>query len=105
MRSARIILGSRSPQRRELLSLLVPSSQIEIQPPRDAEELGFEQLTTWLEIAHRLQRIARTKNDDVCQQLSRKTPKAGDALVMVRTADTAIVRADAMAGLHYLAPP
>ena len=103
--SARIILGSRSARRRELLSLLVPSSQIDIRPPRDAEELGFEQLTTWLEIAQRLERIARTKNDDVCQQLSRATPKAGDALVLVLTADTAIVATDAMARLHVLGQP
>ena len=106
MTSARIILGSRSPRRRELLSLLVPPKQIEIRRPRDAEELGFEEVTTWLAIAQRLQQIARTKNDDVCQQLSEADIRpAGDAPALVLTADTTIVATDAMARLHVLGQP
>ena len=39
-----LVLGSRSPRRRELLSLLVPSDCIEVLPPRDTSEAGFEGL-------------------------------------------------------------
>lgn len=111
MATARIILGSRSPRRRELLSLLVPPELIEVRPPRNAEELGFDGLTTWLEIAQRLQQIARTKNDDVCQQLSTSAiPPTENQLeevspMLVLTADTTIVATDAMARLHVLGQP
>lgn len=111
MTSARLILGSRSPRRRELLSLLVPPELIEVRPPLNAEELGFDGLTTWLEIAQRLQQIARTKNDDVCQQLSTSTAPPAENQpekvlpTLVLTADTTIVATDAMARLHVLGQP
>lgn len=100
MPAARIILGSRSPRRLELLEMLVPRQAIDVWPPRSADELGFEGLTSWLEIAQRLQRIAREKNDDVLSQLP---PSEG--LQLVLTADTTIVATDAEGCYRVLGQP
>ena len=97
----RLILGSRSDRRRELLSLLVAAELIEILPPRWPEELGFAGLTAWSDIARRLQLIARNKNEDVCRQL----PAESSRTTLVLTADTTIVATDAMARLHVLGQP
>lgn len=101
MSASRLILGSRSPRRRELLELLVPPELIEVRPPRSSDELGFEGLTSWLEIAQRLQRIAREKNADVLAQLSPRSEDAG----LVLTADTVIVGRDADARWQVLGQP
>ena len=105
MTHTRIILGSRSPRRRELLSLLVASEQIEVRPPLNSDELSFDGLTTWLEIAQRLQLIAREKNDDVCQQLEQDAADRRDASCLILTADTTIVATDAMNRFHVLGQP
>jgi septum formation protein len=101
MPASRIILGSRSPRRRELLGLLVSSESIEVRPPLSADELGFEGIASWLEIAQRLQRIAREKNDDVLAQLSKSDTNAE----LVLTADTMIVASDADHPCHVLGQP
>lgn len=105
MTNARLILGSRSPRRLELLSLLIPPKQIDVRPPLNADEIGFEGLTTWLEIAQRVQQIAREKNDDVCQQLAYDSSINRDVSLLVLTADTMIVATDAMARFHVLGQP
>lgn len=97
---SRLILGSRSPRRRELLEMLVPSESIDVRPPRSSDELDFAGLTSWLEIAQRLQRIAREKNDDVLSQLS-----PSDDSQLVLTADTAIVASDADGCYRVLGQP
>ncbi len=96
----RLILGSRSPRRRELLELLVSPESIDIRPPCSSEELGFDELTSWLEIAQRLQQIAREKNDDVRSQLS-----SSDDQQLVLTADTTIVATDANGSYRVLGQP
>ncbi len=96
----RLTLGSRSPRRRELLEMLVPSESIDVRPPRSSDELGFEGLTSWLEIAQRLQRIAREKSDDVISQLP-----ASDDTQLVLTADTVIVASDAQGSYRVLGHP
>ena len=98
---SRLILGSRSPRRRELLEMLVSPQSIEVRPPLSSEELGFDGLTSWLEIAQRLQRIAREKNDDVIAQLA----LPGGETEFVLTADTAIVAGDVQTGLQVLGQP
>lgn len=97
---SRLILGSRSPRRRELLEMLVPSESIDVRPPRSSDELGFEGLASWLDIAQRLQQIAREKNDDVLSQLSPR-----DGLQLVLTADTTIVATDAEGCYRVLGQP
>lgn len=80
----RIILGSSSPQRLELLSLLIPREEIEVIPPENAEEKGFEDCSTKEEINNRLAQIVGGKYSDVVMQV-------GDLDAIVVTADTVIV--------------
>ncbi len=96
----RLILGSRSPRRRELLEMLVAPGLIDVRPPRSSDELGFEGLTSWLDIAQQLQRIAREKNDDVLSQIS-----SSDDSQLVLTADTVIVASDALGSYRVLGQP
>ena len=100
MNVPRLILGSRSPRRRELLELLVSPESIDVRPPRSSDELGFEGLTSWLDIAQRLQQIAREKNADVLAQLE---PIETSCLVL--TADTTIVASDANGCYRVLGQP
>jgi septum formation protein len=83
----KLILGSRSPRRLELLSLLVPRERIEVRAPANPDEAGFDRLTTEAEIEERLQHIARDKNADVASQLE-------NAAHAILTADTTIVGRD-----------
>jgi len=83
----RVILASRSPRRRELLAHIVPEDRIEVLPPQDSDEAGFEGLGTWPEIEARLLEIARDKCDDVCRQLA----ASGTEYDVVIAADTVIV--------------
>ena len=78
-----IVLGSRSPRRRELLAHLVPADRIVVAPPSTTDELGFEGLIAWTQIHDRLKEIARQKNDDVRLQQP--------ASAIILTADTVIV--------------
>ncbi len=83
----RIVLGSRSPRRHELLASLVNAERIEVVPPRSSAEAGFDGLTTLDAIRDRLTDIARTKCDDVLGQLS--NPKREFRVVIA--ADTVII--------------
>lgn len=67
--SVTIVLGSRSPRRRELLELIVPAESIVVRPPLRADEPGFEGLTSETAIARRLQEIVDLKMQDVLEQL------------------------------------
>lgn len=96
--TGKIVLGSRSPRRLELLSLIVPAEGIVVCPPRDAAEPGFDGLHTWLAIESQLSAIARAKSDDVIAQLA-----PGWAAVV--TADTVIVGISDDGLLHALAQP
>jgi len=87
---SRIILGSRSPRRKELLELLIPADCISIVPPRDSAEAGFDGLDCWQTIEPHLQSIARTKCDDVLGQLQNSQTEFD----VVITADTVIVAVD-----------
>lgn len=83
-----IVLGSRSPRRKDLLAQLLPNreQQIEILPPSSSEEATFEGLKTWDDIEARLQSIAQTKLKDVRQQIQHRENQP-----IVITADTVIV--------------
>lgn len=83
-----VVLGSRSPRRRELLSLLVPSERIVVLPPSDPHEPGFEGLSDDLSIRDQLLRIATLKNENVSQRS--ECPREA----WVLTADTIIVAGD-----------
>ena len=81
----RVVLGSQSPRRYKLLSLLIPGERIVVHPPRCDAEAGFDGLSSRTEFLARLQSIAQEKNRDVRSQL----PAEDEYLVL--TADTVIV--------------
>jgi len=85
--SIRYILGSRSPQRLELLRMIVPAAQIDVVPPESAAEPDFAGLENWLDIRDRLLRIARGK----LQQVRARIAAAQRERSTIITADTAIV--------------
>jgi len=87
MSSDKIILGSRSPRRKELLSQIVPESAIEVLPPQNSAEAGFDALHDWESIRERLSSICRTKNDDVLGQIN----QGKDVTAPILTADTIVV--------------
>lgn len=86
----RYVLGSRSPRRRELLSLIVPPDRIEARPPLNSEELGFDGLSTQDAILDRLVEIARTKRDQVAPLCP---ASASDPAILI-CADTTIIGFD-----------
>jgi len=84
-----VILGSQSPRRFELLSLLVDPAQIVVQPPLSDKEESFDGLTTQTAIQQRVLSIAKTKNRDVVQQ--RIVAGAVSENEIVLTADTVVM--------------
>ncbi|HSG69771.1 MAG TPA: Maf family protein [Planctomycetaceae bacterium] len=88
----RIILGSRSARRRDLLGLLVPADQIVVVPPDASTELNFDGIRDWPGIEARLEKIVREKSDDVRDQLSsRNLPSDLADIIGIVCADTVIV--------------
>lgn len=94
----RIVLASRSPRRFELLSLLIPSIRIAVQPPRSSVEPGFEGLTTLPEIIERVRQIAVGK----CLAVRGELRGGWQALV---AADTVIIGDDGQGALAVLGQP
>ena len=80
----KIILGSRSPRRRELLQSLIGPDRLEIRPPVSENEEEFDGLRTIDEITRRLLKIVDCKYQDVRQQL-----ETTDSIVIC--ADTVVV--------------
>ena len=67
--ASRLVLGSRSPRRLELLRQVHPADLIEVVPPASTAEAGFVGLHDWPSIEARLLEIAATKCDDVVGQV------------------------------------
>ncbi|MFK7779373.1 MAG: Maf family protein [Gimesia sp.] len=101
MRFDKIILGSRSPRRKELLSQLIPESAIHVMPPLHSEEAGFDQLSSLESISDRLISICTEKNNDVFQQINSDTETTAPIL----TADTIVVVEGEQSGPRVLGQP
>lgn len=88
-----IVLGSRSPQRRDLLSLLVPAERVTVLPPASAEEQGFAGLSRWADIRERLEAISRNKAVAVTARIQQEAAAGSPAShgVAILCADTVIV--------------
>jgi len=80
-----IVLGSRSPRRRELLESVVGAHRLQVLPPANSDELGFDNLRSLDAIAERLGAIVADKSRDVVAQLDSKPASC------VVTADTIVV--------------
>jgi septum formation protein len=93
--SPQVILGSRSPRRKELLGAIVGHDQLVIKPPVTPEEPGFLGLHQETEIEHRLLDIVQLKHSDVCQQIAAETSNevfaSIDSAPFVVAADTIVV--------------
>jgi septum formation protein len=83
-----LILGSRSPQRRELVSLLWPAEQLEFCSPPDEQEPGFSACRNFAEVCEQLQEIARLKADSVQLALGSRPWR------VLLTADTEVIAED-----------
>ena len=88
---APLVLGSRSPRRRELLALLVGAERVQVRPPRVPDEPSFEGIDTCDALTEHLRHIARQKNVDVAGQLQTEGTLPSAAGIL--TADTVIVAA------------
>ena len=93
--SGPVILGSRSPQRLELLRTIVAPDRIIVCPPRNSDEAGFDGVSTFDEFADRLREIVSAKARDVIGQLEAQQSSvdelAGSANRIVISADTTII--------------
>lgn len=91
-----LVLGSRSPRRRDLIASLVSSDQLTILPPRNSEEPGFEDVQDEAGIGARLRSIVSLKHQDVCAQstyhnLVQSEVQSGRVPPFVVVADTTVI--------------
>jgi septum formation protein len=73
----RLVLGSRSPRRLELLRQIHPGHLIEVVPPSTRDEASFSDRHDWPSIERRLREIAQTKCDDVVAQIRSRPDQSG----------------------------
>lgn len=95
----KIILASRSPQRRALLAQLIPETAIHVLPPRKPHERSLADCRSREEIATGLSAIAQEKAEDIRAQL----PDPTQACVLA--ADTIIAVGSDDSGWHPLGQP
>ena len=99
--SPRIVLGSRSPQRHELLVEMVGDERVEVLPPSSAEEPGFGDTSERSSIRRRLIAIARAKAEErraqavAQQQEMQATTVENPAQVLLAEAEVPQAMADA----------
>lgn len=105
MTHATITLGSRSPRRLQLLSLLAAPEQIAVRPPLSPFEPGFDGLTTDDEISMRLSEIVHMKHGDVLAQLNQDGAVTADTSMYVVVADTIVIASDAHGGRKVIGQP
>jgi septum formation protein len=86
-----IILGSRSPRRRDLLSAAVGAERIVCLPPVSSEEAGFRNLRHDADIRERLLQITHAKHLDVSAQIASRTTLNPHCPPVVVVADTTVV--------------
>ncbi|MFO0974746.1 MAG: Maf family protein [Planctomycetaceae bacterium] len=91
-KAVRVILGSRSPRRQELIRSIVPSELLTILPPSSPDEPGFDGLRLDAEIAERLLEIVRMKHALVRQQAEdRQLTSPDDSAPIIVAADTTVI--------------
>jgi len=84
----KIVLGSGSPRRKELLQLLFSEERIEVVPPHDTNEGGFEKRNDWKSIEERLSDIVDEKTVSVFAELETQEITEVEAVL---AADTVVV--------------
>ena len=86
-----IVLGSRSPRRRDLLSAAVGADRLICLPPASSDEAGFDGLRHDSAILDQLQQILETKHRDVLAQLPSQPWFDPHCPPVVVVADTTVV--------------
>ena len=84
-----IVLGSRSPRRFELLAELVGDDRIQVMPPLNSDEQGFEDLQTQAEFEDRIREVVLAKQRDVLKQIEASHPQLSHFFVV--SCDTTVV--------------
>ena len=100
-----IVLGSRSPRRRELLGSMTGIDHLRILPPLNSAEPGFDSLTTDAQIRERLLDIVTLKHQDVCRQLPQQPWYSVERPPIVVVADTTVVTGPADGERQVLGQP
>jgi septum formation protein len=101
----RLVLGSRSPRRLELLRQVWPAELIDIVPPSSTAEAHFEDVHDWPSIERRLGEIAGAKCDDVAAQVLGGAAYDNPTGPVVVAADTEVIVERAGGSLHVLGQP
>lgn len=99
----RIVLGSRSPRRKDLLGSVVGQERLVILPPSSPDEPGFADINDDAAIEQRLRSILQLKHADVCRQLADKPTPSRSTFVVV--ADTIVIATDANGNRVVLGQP
>lgn len=89
-----VVLGSRSPQRRELLRSMVGTKSLKILPPLSSAEADFHDVFDDDGFERRLMEIVLDKYDDVRQQAMASVPHsdiADNAMSYIVVADTIVI--------------
>ena len=103
-----VVLGSRSPQRRELLESIVGSDSLLIVPPLSSAEVDFHDVCDDAGFERRLLEIVREKYDDVSRQVvtSEEFSGAGEThSPFIVVADTIVIAKDDQQHKRVLGQP
>lgn len=105
-----IVVGSRSPRRLDLLSAALPDRELVVCPPLNADEPGFDDVTTLAGFESRIGEIVVAKLADVLQQLTindvaARSQFAADEFAVICADTTVIVTDDAGRPLSLGQPP
>ena len=96
-----IILGSRSPRRRELLESVAGAIALRVMPPLSSAEADFQNVHDDLSIERRLLEIVRVKYADVCRQVQ----ESGSPSPLIVVADTIVIASDNDGSRRVLGQP
>jgi septum formation protein len=105
-----IVVGSRSPRRLDLLSAALPSRDLVVCPPLNADEPGFDDVATFAGFESRIGEIVTAKLADVLQQLTindvtARSHVTADEFAVISADTTVIVTDDAGRPLSLGQPP
>ena len=106
--SAFVVLGSRSPQRRELLESIVGAHALQIVPPLSSAEADFQDVCNDAGFERRLLEIVRDKYDDVRRQVMTSEEFSGERKSpspFIVVADTIVIAQDDQQQKRVLGQP
>ena len=103
-----VVLGSRSPQRRELLESIVGSHRLQIVPPLSSAEADFHDVCDDAGFERRLLEIVRDKYEDVSRQVATSEVISGigqSNAPFIVVADTIVIAKDDLQHKRVLGQP